>query len=116
MDWFDQYLDGLADHTNVVYPPDSHTWRPVRPTKQQESLIQDSFIADMVRMRNIQEARREEEEQGMGGSYGSIDAGSSPTAKEGSVTPPTPPGPSPFALTYLTEEIVYNGENLTYGA
>ena len=33
MDWFDAYLDGLADHTNVVYPPDSHTWRPVKPTK-----------------------------------------------------------------------------------
>lgn len=82
MDWFDAYLDGLADHTNVVYPPDSHTWRPVKPTKQQQSLIQDSLIGDMVRMRLIQEARQAEIDQGMGGSY---DAGSA--AKEGPVAP-----------------------------
>ena len=53
MDWFDQYLDALSDGRNAVYPPDSHTWRPVKPTKQQHSLIQDSLIGDMIRMRLI---------------------------------------------------------------
>lgn len=88
MDWFDQYLDALSDGKNVVYPPDSHTWRPVKPTKQQQSLIQDSVVADMVRMRMIQEARQAEINQGMGGGY---DAGSA--VKEGPVAPPTPPVP-----------------------
>ena len=82
MDWFDDYLNALSEGKNVVYPPDSHTWRPVRPTKQQQSLIQDSVVADMVRMRLIQEARRAEEEQGMGGGY---DAGSA--VVEGPVAP-----------------------------
>ena len=65
----DEYLDGLTDGRNAVYPPDSHTWRPVKPTKQQQSLIQDSVVADMVRMRLIQEARQAEIDAGMGGGY-----------------------------------------------
>ena len=82
MDWFDEYLDNLSDGRNAVYPPDSHTWRPVKPTKQQQSLIQDSVVADMVRMRLIQEARQAEVNAGMGGGY---DAGSA--AVEGPVAP-----------------------------
>jgi len=70
MDWFDHYLDGLSEGTNVVYPPDSNTWRPVKPTKQQQAVIQDSIIADMVRMRMIQEEREKLEEHG-GGFYDS---------------------------------------------
>jgi cell division protein FtsN len=70
MDWFDHYLDGLSEGTNVVYPPDSNTWRPVKPTKQQQAVIQDSIIADMVRMRMIREEREKLEEHG-GGFYDS---------------------------------------------
>ncbi|NBP03790.1 MAG: hypothetical protein EBU90_27560 [Proteobacteria bacterium] len=105
MDWFDQYLDGLSDCTNVVYPPDSHTWRPVRPTKQQQSLIQDSLIGDMVRMRLIQEARQAEIDAGMGGGY---DAGSA--AKEG---PVTPPAPTPSGIPYSTSQVTLVGFNET---
>ena len=64
MDWLDHYLDGLSEGTNVVYPPDSNTWRPVKPTKQQQAVIQDSIVADMVRMRMIQEERAKLEEHG----------------------------------------------------
>lgn len=100
MDWLDQYLDALSDGTNVVYPPDTHIWKPAKPTKQQQALIQDSIVADMVRQRVIKEAREQEIEAGMGGGY---DAGSA--AKEGpailpGVTPtPTPtltPSPTPL--------------------
>jgi hypothetical protein len=70
MDWLDHYLDGLSEGTNVVYPPDSNTWRPVKPTKQQQAVIQDSIVADMVRMRMIQEEREKLEEHG-GGFYDS---------------------------------------------
>ena len=64
MDWFDHYLDGLSEGTNVVYPPDTNTWRPVKPTKQQQAVIQDSIVADMVRMRVIQEERVKMEDHG----------------------------------------------------
>lgn len=84
MDWFDQYLNALSDGKNVVYPPDSHTWRPVKPTKQQQSLIQDSMVADAVRMRLIQEARQAEIDQGMGGGY---DAGSAAKERRSAPTP-----------------------------
>ena len=117
MDWLDQYLSELERPLPTAYlPPDKPTWNRPNPTKQQLSFLQDSIVMDLQRTRMIQEARQAEEQQGMGGSYGSVDAGSSPTGREGPVTPPTPPGPSPFALTYLTEELVYNGESITYGA
>jgi len=80
MDWFDHYLDGLSEGTNVVYPPDSNTWRPVKPTKQQQSLIQDSIIGDMVRMRMIQEEREKLEDD----SYFSLFGG------DGGMVTPTP--------------------------
>jgi hypothetical protein len=70
MDWFDHYLDGLSEGTNVVYPPDSNTWRPVKPTKQQQSFIQDSIISDMVRMRMIQEERAKLEENSNFAAFG----------------------------------------------
>jgi hypothetical protein len=44
MEWFDHYLDGLSDGTNVLYPSDTNTWKPVRPTKQQQILIHDSIV------------------------------------------------------------------------
>lgn len=98
MDWMDQYLDSLSDGRNAVYPPDSHTWRPVKPTKQQQSLIQDAMVSDLVRMRLIQEARQAEIDAGMGGGY---DAGSA--AKEGPVTPDTPtPSPTPTSTATPT--------------
>jgi hypothetical protein len=75
----DQYLDGLSDGTNVVYPPDTHNWRPARPTKHQQALIQDSIVADQVRMRIMQEDRQAEIEAGMGGGY---DAGSDAKKKK----------------------------------
>lgn len=110
MDWFDQYLDALADGSTVSYPPDTHVWRPVKPTKQQQSLIQDSIIADVVRMRMIQEARLQEISQGLGGGY---DSGTG--VKEGPAAPePTPTPALSGELTYLSEEINYLGEVLTY--
>ena len=78
MDWFDHYLDGLSEGTNVVYPPDTNTWRPVKPTKQQQSLMQDSIIADMIRMRMIQEERAKLEEHG-GSFYDSSVSSNTPT-------------------------------------
>lgn len=116
MDWLDQYLNELSKPSPVAYlPPDRPTWNRPNPTKQQLSFLQDSIVMDLQRMRMIQEARRAEEEQGHGGG----DDSGSAAGKEGhqqQPAPPVPPGPSPFALTYLTEEITYGGETLTYGA
>jgi len=79
----DQYLNELHMPGAVMhFPPDKPSWNRSNPTKQQLSLIQDATIADMVRMRNIQEARQAEIDAGMGGGY---DAGSA--AKEGPVAP-----------------------------
>jgi len=101
MDWLDQYLDALSDGTNVVYPPDTHTWRPYKPTKQQQRLIQDSIVNDLQQYRLVEEARRQLEESGAN-SWGGIDSGSSPTNNEGPVD----------ELTYLEESLLYTGENL----
>jgi len=91
MDWLDQYLHELNRPGTVVHlPPDKQSWNRPNPTKQQLSLIQDATIADMVRMRNIQEARQAEIDAGMGGGY---DAGSA--ARE---RPATPAAPSGFGL------------------
>ena len=66
MDWFDSYLDALAESgRNAVYPPDTNTWRPARPNQQQKCMIHDSVAFDQQQqMRIIQEARRELEHQG----------------------------------------------------
>lgn len=78
MDWLNQYLNELDKSTQVIYfPPDKQSWNKSNPTKQQTALIQDAIIADLTRMRLIQEARRAEIDAGMGGGY---DAGSA--AKE----------------------------------
>ena len=58
MDWLDQYLDELSISKTVVYPPDKSTWTPVRPNKQQQSMIQDSMAFDVQQMSLIEEARR----------------------------------------------------------
>jgi hypothetical protein len=59
MDWLDQYLDELSISRTAVYPPDKNTWTPVRPNKQQQSMIQDSMAFDVQQMSIIEEARRE---------------------------------------------------------
>ena len=65
MDWLDAYLDNLADGRNVVYPPDKNTWTPVKPNRQQQSMIQDAVAFDQqCQMRMIQEAREELERHG----------------------------------------------------
>ena len=65
MDWLDAYLDNLADGRNVVYPPDKNTWTPVKPNRQQQSMIQDAVAFDLQQqMRMIQEAREELERHG----------------------------------------------------
>lgn len=112
MDWFDQYLNALSDGKNATFPPDTHTWKPAQPTKQQKRFIQDSVVFDLQRMRMIQEARLALEQQSTAGSY---DSGSAPR-KEGSIEPPVPPDISQFFLTYLTEEIQYEGETLAFGS
>jgi hypothetical protein len=66
MDWLDAYLDNLADGRNVVYPPDKNTWTPVKPNRQQQSMIQDAVAFDQQQqMRMIQEARADLEAHGM---------------------------------------------------
>lgn len=95
MDWLDQYLNELNRPGTVVHlPPDKQSWHAPVPTKQQLSLIQDATIADMVRMRNIQEARQAEMDAGMGGGY---DAGSA--AKERATVSPVAPAGIPVAST-----------------
>jgi len=95
MDWLDQYLHELNRPGTVVHlPPDKQSWNRPNPTKQQLSLIQDATIADMVRMRNIQEARQAEIDAGMGGGY---DAGSA--AKERTTVSPVVPAGIPVAST-----------------
>jgi titin len=66
MDWLDAYLDNLADGRNVIYPPDKNTWTPVKPNRQQQSMIQDAVAFDQQQqMRMIQEARADLEAHGM---------------------------------------------------
>ena len=102
MDWLDQYLHELNRPGTVVHlPPDKQSWNRPNPTKQQLSLIQDATIADMVRMRNIQEARQAEIDAGMGGGY---DAGSA--ARERPATPAAPSG-----IPVSTQIIIVTGSN-----
>ena len=98
MDWLDQYLNELNRPGTVVHlPPDKQSWNRPNPTKQQLSLIQDATVADMVRMRNIQEARQAEMDAGMGGGY---DAGSA--AKERTTV-------SPSVIPVSTTSLLING-------
>ena len=65
MDWLDAYLDNLADGRNAVYPPDKNTWTPIKPNRQQQSMMQDAVAFDQqCQMRMIQEARHALEEHG----------------------------------------------------
>lgn len=90
MDWLDQYLHELHRPGAVVHlPPDKQSWHAPTPTKQQMSLMQDATIADMVRMRNIQEARQAEIDAGMGGAY---DAGSAARERRSATAPALPAG------------------------
>jgi hypothetical protein len=66
MDWLDSYLDNLADGRNVIYPPDKNTWTPLKPSVQQQRMVQDAVAFDQqCQMRMIQEARHELEAHGM---------------------------------------------------
>ena len=67
MDWFDEYLDELSDSKNVTYLPDKHTWTPAKPSKLQQSMIQDSMAFDVQQMRLIGESRRALESPQNGG-------------------------------------------------
>jgi hypothetical protein len=106
MDWFDQYLDGMGEYKVTVSPADTHQWGPAKPSKQQQSLMQDAMAFDIQQMRLIQEARQELERHGAG----APDPGSAP------LQPPAASGPGAFDLTYLGEAITFNLENITYGA
>ena len=65
MDWLDYYLNGLDEYKTTVSPADTHIWGPAKPSKQQQSMIQDAVAFDQQQqMRMIQEARRQLEEHG----------------------------------------------------
>ena len=64
MDWFDQYLDGMGEYKVTVSPADTHQWGPAKPSRQQQSLMQDAMAFDVQQMRIIQEARLELERHG----------------------------------------------------
>ena len=70
MDWMDQYLDGLGEYKVTVSPVDTHTWGPAKPSKLQQSLIQDSMVFDVQQMRLIREARQELERHGASSGIG----------------------------------------------
>jgi hypothetical protein len=107
MDWLDQYLQGLnAPGAMMHFPPDKPSWNAPAPSKQQMALMQDATIADMVRMRNIQEARQMEIDAGAGGSY---DAGSAAREKR-PVTPAVPSG-IPVASTASVAVAGFAGGN-----
>jgi len=82
MDWFDQYLDGMGEYKVTVSPADTHQWGIHKPSKQQQSLMQDSMAFDVQQMRLIQEARAALEEH-----HGAPDPGSTPFGSEASANP-----------------------------
>jgi len=64
MDWMDDYLNGMGEYKTTVSPADTHIWGPAKPSKLQQSLIQDSMAFDVQQMHLIQEARQELERHG----------------------------------------------------
>ena len=60
----DDYLNGMGEYKTTVSPADTHIWGPAKPSKLQQSLIQDSMVFDIQQMRLIQEARQELERHG----------------------------------------------------
>ena len=60
----DEYLDGLGQYKIAVSPVDTLQWGTNKPSKQQQSMIQDSMAFDVQQMRLIQEARQELETHG----------------------------------------------------
>jgi len=79
MDWLDSYLNNLADGRNAIYPPDKNTWTPVKPNRQQQSMIQDAVAFDQQQqMRMIQEARADLEAHGMSRDDVAIGIGADP--------------------------------------
>jgi hypothetical protein len=82
MDWMDNYLDGMGEYKVTVSPADTHQWGTHKPSKQQQSLIQDSMAFDVQQMRLIQEARTALEAHG-----GAPDPGSTPFGSEASANP-----------------------------
>ena len=78
----DNYLDGMGEYKVTVSPADTHQWGAAKPSKQQQSLIQDSMTFDVQQMRLIQEARQALEAHG-----GAPDPGSTPFGSEASANP-----------------------------
>ncbi len=70
MDWMDDYLNGMGEYKTTVSPADTHIWGPAKPSKLQQSLIQDSIAFDVQQMRLIQEARQELEKHGASSGIG----------------------------------------------
>jgi Leucine-rich repeat (LRR) protein len=64
MDWMDDYLNGMGEYKTTVSPADTHIWGPAKPSKLQQSLIQDSMAFDVQQMHLIKEARQELERHG----------------------------------------------------
>jgi hypothetical protein len=101
MDWLDAYLDNLADGRNAIYPPDKSTWTPIKPNRQQQSMIQDAVAFDQQQqMRMIQEARADLEAHGM--SQEDVQAGigadpGSPAVQ--TTTTPAPAFPASISIT-----------------
>ena len=64
MDWMDAYLNSMGEYKVTVSPADSHMWGPAKPSKQQQSMIQDSMVLDIQQNNLITEARQELERHG----------------------------------------------------
>jgi hypothetical protein len=85
MDWMDDYLNVMGEYKTTVSPADTHIWGPAKPSKLQQSLIQDSMVFDVQQMRLIREARQELENHGASSGIGA-DPGS-PTVQTPQSTP-----------------------------
>lgn len=99
MDWMDRYLDGLGEYKVTVSPADTHIWGTAKPSKRQQSLIQDSMVFDMQQMRLIQEARQELERHGASSGIG---------ADPGSLTVQTPQSIPEAACTDEVASVIMN--------
>ena len=72
MDFLDQYLLGLGEFKTVVSPADTHIWgvKPKLNNVQQRLLFNANAQSQAEFRQFVAEARKEEEQQGMGPSYG----------------------------------------------
>jgi hypothetical protein len=84
MDFLDQYLLGLGEFKTVVSPADTHIWgvRPKLNNTQQRLLFNANAQSEAEFRQFVAEARKEEEQQGMGPSYGIGADPGSPTVQQ----------------------------------